>query len=127
MKLKKYAVFVGGAFLLFSFSAFAKAKDHVMVSLDSPTYVGSTLVKPGQYKVEWRGTPNNEQVSFLDGSTVVATTHGKMEAQAKASPYTDVDTTPAKDDHRAVHEIDFQNQKQALILAQGEMLQGQGN
>ncbi len=127
MKLKKYAALVGGAFLLLPFSAFAKTKDHVTVSLDSPTYVGSTLVKPGQYKVEWRGTPDNEQVSFLNGSTVVATTQGKMETEAKASPYTDVDTTPAKDDHRAVHEIDFQNQKQVLILTQSQTVQGQGN
>jgi|SRR5579862_1026460 len=111
------------ALLLFPATTFAKDKDkdkdrnQGTLMLSSPVRVGSTLLEPGAYKVEWQGSGSTANVDILQGNKTVAT------VPAAVVSYTDhqdeaIIHHPADDPQKlTLEEIDFAKQKQGLRLA----------
>jgi hypothetical protein len=103
--------------LLFPVSALARNNAH-SVQIFDVVQIGSTQLKPGNYKVEWQGTGPAVQVSFQqNGKTVVTvpatlkTNDDQVTQDAIMIEATSADTTELK-------EIDFGRQKEALVFEQ---------
>jgi hypothetical protein len=103
--------------LLFPLGALARNNAHSVQILDV-LQIGSTQLKPGNYKVEWQGTGPAVQVSFQqNGKTVVTmpatlkTNDDQVTQDAIMTEATSADTTELK-------EIDFGRQKEALVFEQ---------
>jgi hypothetical protein len=114
MKFVKYsAVLVLVSFAL-SLGAFAKDRNEGKFSLTEAAQIGSTQLKPGDYKVTWDGTGSDVQVKILQGKNVVATTSAKL---VDKSLGTDAVTLGGTSGVKTVEEIDFSNHKQSLVFA----------
>ena len=70
----KFSTFSSGTLLglslILAASAFAGTKDNFQIG--NPVTVDGTLLKPGNYTIEWDGTGPNVQVSVIQGKTVKA-------------------------------------------------------
>jgi hypothetical protein len=102
---------------LLPLGALARNNAHSVQILDV-LQIGSTQLKPGNYKVEWQGTGPAVQVSFQqNGKTVVTmpatlkTNDDQVTQDAIMTEATSADTTELK-------EIDFGRQKEALVFDQ---------
>lgn len=113
----KYLASIAALALAFSLSAFAKTSNSGSFDLTDTAQIGSTVLQPGHYKVEWSGSDTALQVSILQHGKTVATTQGKLKELPSKSPYTSVSTTAGNDNSRQVNEIDFGNRTDALIFA----------
>jgi hypothetical protein len=117
MKYGRLFVLAVTVAMLFSLSAFARSKDEGSMTLVDPALVGSTHLKPGNYKVEWNGTGDHVKVNILEHGKTVATTPAKLVTRPKPSPYNAVVTTPLKNSKaKGIDEIDFDNRTEALVL-----------
>jgi hypothetical protein len=101
--------------LLFPVGALARNNAH-SVQIFDVVQIGSTQLKPGDYKVEWQGTGPAVQVSFQqNGKTVVTvpatlkTNDDQVTQDAIMTEATSAGTTELK-------EIDFGRQKEALVF-----------
>ena len=110
--------------LLFPVGALARSNAH-SVQIFDVVLIGSTQLKPGNYKVEWQGTGPAVQVSFQqNGKTVVTvpatlkTNDDQVTQDAIMTEATSADTTQLK-------EIDFGRQKEALVFDQNQNPSGQ--
>jgi hypothetical protein len=94
-----------------------KDKNEGTLMLSSPVQVGSTMLEPGTYKVEWQNSGSTANVDILQGNKTVAT------VPATVVSYTDsqdeaITHHPAEDPQKqTLEEIDFAKQKQGLRLA----------
>jgi hypothetical protein len=76
------------------------------ITLGTAAQVGSTTLKPGDYRVEWQGTGSNVNVNFMQGSKVVATAPATVEQ--KESHNNSIQLTNAGGNGTAtVREIDW--------------------
>lgn len=99
-----------------SLSAFAKDKSEAKFTLNDTATLGSTQLKPGDYKAEWSGTAPNVDVKILKGKDVVATAPAKL-AENKASLGTNAVTLgPGNGTVKSLDEVDFNSGKQSLIF-----------
>ncbi len=104
--------------MLSPFGAFARDKNQHSVDLYDSVQVGSTQLKPGNYKVEWQGTGPAVQVNFLQFGKTVATAPATLQSNNQVTHDEVVtDSTGSK----ALREIDFAHQKETLTFAQGGM------
>ena len=119
MKTKyfQYLAVLSTLALLFPLGALARNNAH-SVQIFDVLQIGSTQLKPGNYKVEWQGTGPAVQVSFQqNGKTVVTmpatlkTNDDQVTQDAIMTEATSADTTQLK-------EIDFGRQKEALVFDQ---------
>ncbi|MGA8340734.1 MAG: hypothetical protein WB781_02245 [Candidatus Sulfotelmatobacter sp.] len=110
--LASFAVFL----LILSASAFAKASHSGKFTLSEPAKVGTTQLKPGDYKAEWSGPANNLQVSIIQHGQTVATTQGHLKNLQEPAPYSSVTERTLADQTKKVDEIDFNNSKEALMV-----------
>jgi hypothetical protein len=78
MKSMKYVALLALVASSLTLGAFAKDKNEGKFTLTDTTQVGSTQLKPGDYKVVWEGTGTEVQVKILQGKNVVATVPGKL-------------------------------------------------
>lgn len=53
-------------FLFLPLTAFARSKDTGSLSLFSTAKIGTTQLKPGNYKVRWDGNAGNVNVNILE-------------------------------------------------------------
>ena len=67
---------VMGLALLLASSAFAASKANL--TLQHPTTVNGTTLKPGDYKLEWDGSGPNVEVSIIQGKNVVTKVPAKV-------------------------------------------------
>jgi len=67
---------VMGLALLLASSAFAATKANL--TINNPTTLNGTKLKPGDYKLEWDGSGPNVEVSVLQGKKVVAKVPAKV-------------------------------------------------
>ncbi len=74
---------VMGLALLLASSAFAGTKANL--TLQSPTTLNGTKLKPGDYKLEWDGSGPNVEVSIMQGKNVIAKVPAKL-VELKAAP-----------------------------------------
>lgn len=75
-----------GLALTLASTAFAASKANL--TLNNPTSVNGTTLKPGDYKLEWDGSGPNVEVSFLQGKKVVTKAPAKL---------VDLDRAPSND------------------------------
>lgn len=124
MKTVKYLFLLAGIAMLLPLSALAKDSNEGKFSISEPVQVGSTQLKPGDYKVQWDGSGDAVQVKILQGKKTVATTSGKLVNREQAAPYNSVVLKNANSG-KAINEIDFSNRKEALVLTDSAMSSGQ--
>jgi len=67
---------VMGLALLLATSAFAATK--ASLTLQNPTTINGTKLKPGEYKLQWDGSGPNVEVSIMQGKTVLAKVPAKV-------------------------------------------------
>jgi len=67
---------VMGLALLLTSSAFAATK--ASLTLQNPTIINGTKLKPGDYKLQWDGSGPNVEVSIMQGRTVLAKVPAKV-------------------------------------------------
>jgi len=123
MKCVKYVAVLATLILGLSLGAFAKDKNEGKFTLGNTAKVGSTELKPGDYKVEWQGSGDAVEVKILQGKKVVATTTAKLVEQkepARADAVTLDNQTSAK----ILREIDFGNRKESLVFGSNQIPQG---
>jgi hypothetical protein len=99
-----------------SLSAFAKDSHSGKFTLSNTVQVGSTQLRPGEYKVEWNGPANNVKIEILQNGKTVATTDGQIKNLQQRAPYDAVLTRTAQDNTETLDEIDFGNRSEALVL-----------
>jgi hypothetical protein len=78
MKSMKYVALLALVASSLTLGAFAKDKNEGKFTLSDPVQLGSTQLKPGDYKVVWDGTGSDVQVKILQGKNVVATAPAKL-------------------------------------------------
>jgi len=109
--------------VLCAFSAFAKDKNEGKFTLQNSTTVGSTNLKPGEYKFAFDDMGSSVQVKFLQGKTVVATANASVMENTLRQAGVAV-TTAEAGNTRIIKQIDFG--KRTLTFASGEgAVQGQ--
>ena len=81
MKLMKYFALLAFVATL-TVGAFAKDRNEGKFTLSDNVQLGSTQLKPGDYKATWEGTGSDVQVKILKGKDVVATVPAKLEDKA---------------------------------------------
>jgi hypothetical protein len=121
MKYVNYLGIVALFAMVFSFSAFAKDKTVHSVTIGDPVTVGTTHLKPGDYKVEWHGSTPAVQVDFLQNGKTVATAPAKLETNDSNVVQDEVVTDRTNSKSRTLKEIDFAHQKEALVFTQSAM------
>jgi hypothetical protein len=124
MKSAKYLFLLAGIAMLLPLGAYAKDTNEGRFTISESVQVGSTQLKPGDYKVQWDGSGDAVNVKILQGKKTVATTSGKLVNHDQAAPYNAVvlkDATGGK----TINEIDFGNRKEALVLTDAQMSGGQ--
>jgi hypothetical protein len=67
---------VMGLALLLTSSALAATK--ASLTLQNPTIINGTKLKPGDYKLQWDGSGPNVEVSIMQGRTVLAKVPAKV-------------------------------------------------
>jgi hypothetical protein len=104
-----------GAALLLASSAFAATK--ATLTLDNPTTVNGTQLKPGDYKLEWDGTGPNVEVSIVKGKTVVAKVAAKVVDLTSASANSAAVITKNGDGTATLAGARFEGKKYGLDLS----------
>jgi hypothetical protein len=80
MKLMRYFALLAFVATL-TLGAFAKDQNQGKFTLTDTVQLGSTQLKPGDYKAAWEGTGSDVQVKILKGKEVVATVPAKLADQ----------------------------------------------
>src|SRR5215467_3785774 len=120
MKSVKFAVLLA---LVMSLSAAVFARDSKSEGkfiLSDSVQVGSTELKPGDYKATWEGSGSDVQVKILQGKNVVATTSAKLEDRPVAQ---DSISTGNANGAKTLNEIEFGGLRKALVLSNSETAQ----
>ena len=120
MKSVKFASVFALVIFGLSLTSFGKDKNEGKFTVWSPVQVGSTELKPGDYKATWEGTGSDVQVKILQGKNVVATTPAKLETRPVAQ---DSIATGNANGAKTLQEIDFGGLHKALVFNNSETAQ----
>ena len=115
MQSLKYLALTAAATLIFSAGAFAKDSHSGSFDLGETGRIGSAVLQPGHYKVEWNGPDNALQISIVQHGKIIATTQGRLKELPSKSANTAVEIRTDKS--QKLDEIDFANRTDALVLA----------
>ncbi len=113
MKFAKYSAVLALVAFSLSLSAFAKDKNEGKFNLADPASVGSTQLRPGDYKAVWEGTGSDVQVKILQGKNVVATSSAKLVDNPTRQ---DSVTVKGEVGARSIDEIDFAGARKSLVF-----------
>jgi hypothetical protein len=114
--LQSTASFIAAGLLLCG-SAFARDMNSGSLELTEPTYVGSTVLKPGHYKVEWTGPESGLKVAITQHGKTVATADATLKQLPKKSASDAITLENTQDQTKRLNEIDFSNRTEALMLS----------
>jgi hypothetical protein len=103
--------------LLFPLRALARDNKH-SVDITDVVQVGSTQLKPGNYRVEWQGTGPVVQVSFQQNGETVVTLPATLKTNDNHVTQDAIETKGSSADKNVLEEIDFGRQKEALVFDQ---------
>jgi hypothetical protein len=103
--------------LLFPLGALARDNQH-SVDITDAVQVGSTQLKPGNYKVEWQGTGPVVQVSFQQNGETLVTLPATLKTNDDQVTQDAIETKGSSADEKVLEEIDFGHQKEALVFDQ---------
>ena len=116
-KYLQYLAVLSTLVLLFPVGALARNNAH-SVQLFDVVQIGSTQLKPGNYKVEWQGTGPAVQVSFHQNGKTVVTVPATLKANDDQVTQDAVVTEATGAGTSTLKEIDFGHQKEALVFDQ---------
>jgi hypothetical protein len=116
MKFVKYSAVLALVAFTLSLGAFAKDKSNNegKFTLGDTAQVGSTQLKPGDYKAVWDGTGPDVQVQLLQGKHVMATTSAKLVDKSYAQDA--VTLGPGSGGVKTLDEVDFGSRNKALVF-----------
>ena len=119
MKIKYVhcVTFLATAALLFPLAVSARGNSH-SVEISDAVQVGSTQLRPGNYKVEWQGTGPAVQVSFQQNGKTVVTVPATLKTNDDQVTQDSIMTEATSADTTELKEIDFGRQKEALVFDQ---------
>ena len=120
MKSVKFAAVLALAVFGLSLGAFAKDRNEGKFTIWSPVQLGSTELKPGDYKASWEGTGSDVQVKILQGKNVVATTSAKLEDRPVAQDSVSMGNANGA---KTLQEINFGGLRKALVFSNSETAQ----
>jgi hypothetical protein len=118
MRLAGFSALLCAFAIVLSTGAFAKAKNEGSFDLSQAATVGATQLQPGHYKVEWTGTSGTVNVDIMQNGKTIATAQGTLKELGSRPAYDSVTLKANTDHHNRIEEIDFHNQKDALILSE---------
>lgn len=78
MKSQKKFILAAIFVVVFSIAAVAADKSHATITVYHPAQLGSTLVAPGEYDLNWTGTGNDVKVTLSKGKKVLVTAPAKV-------------------------------------------------
>ena len=103
MKAKLLAV-AAALLLMAPVAALAANRHSKSITLDNPTMVGNTQLKPGDYKVEWSGSGPQVTATFLKDGKTVASAPATLEQ--RKSPYDGaLDLKTTANNTKVLHDI----------------------
>jgi hypothetical protein len=105
-----------GLALTLASSAFAASKANL--TLNNPTSVNGTTLKPGDYKLVWDGSGPNVELSILQGKKVVTKVPAKIVDLEKASNNDSALLRQNGDGSTTLAGVRFQGKKYALELGE---------
>jgi hypothetical protein len=117
MRSIKYLASFAAATLLLGASAFAKDLNSGSFELTEPAHVGSTVLKPGHYKVEWTGPETGLKVSITQRGKTVATADATLKQLPAKSASDAITLGNTQDNTKRLDEIDFSHRSEALVLS----------
>jgi len=104
---------------LLAFGGSAYARDNARsVEIFDAVQIGTTELKPGNYKVEWQGTGPAVEVSFLRNGKTVLTVPGMLKTNDDQVTQDAIVTEATGTGTSTLTEIDFRHLKQALVFDQ---------
>jgi hypothetical protein len=121
MKTIKYTALLSMLALLSAVGALARDKNQHSVEITESVQVGSTQLKPGNYRLEWQGTGPEIQVNFVHNGETVATVPGTLKTNDAHVTQDDVVTDTTSANTKSLEEIDFAHNKESLIFEQSGM------
>jgi hypothetical protein len=95
----------------------ARDKAHSVEILDA-MQIGTTELKPGNYKVEWQGAGPVVQVSFQQNGKTVFTVPGTLKTNDDQVTQDAIVTKATGAGMSMLDEIDFGHQKEAVVFDQ---------
>jgi len=88
------------------------------VEISDVVQIGSTQLKPGNYKVEWQGAGPAVQVSFQQNGKTVVTVPATLKTNDNQVSQDAIMTEATSAGTSTLKEIDFGHQKLALVFDQ---------
>ena len=88
------------------------------VEISDVVQIGSTKLKPGNYKVDWQGTGPAVQVSFQQNGKTVVTVPGTLKTNDDQVTHDAIVIEATSADTSTLIEIRFGHQKEALVFDQ---------
>jgi hypothetical protein len=117
VKYLRYLALLSMAALIWPAAAMARDNNEHTVAIPDSVQVGSVRLKAGTYKVEWRQSGPNVQVTFLRHGKAVASVPGILQTNDKQVTQDDVVTRKTAANVKVLREIDFGHQKEALLFS----------
>ncbi len=117
MQSLKYVSSFLAVALLLGAAAFAKDANSGKFTLDESARIGSTVLRPGEYKAEWSGSNTALTVSILQHGKTVATTQGTLKELPAKAPADAISIKTLPDKTQQVDEIDFNHRTEALVFS----------
>lgn len=115
MKFGKYIAIAAVLVSSLSLNTFAKGKNETWVTFSEKVQVGSTEVKPGDYKLQWDGNGPDVQVKVISGKDVVATVPAKLLANTSKQGM-DAIQTGGDANAKQLEKVDFAGGRQSLVF-----------
>jgi hypothetical protein len=116
-KYLQYLTVLSTLALLFPLGALARNNAH-SVQIFDVVQIGSTQLRPGNYKVEWQGTGPAVQVSFQQNGKTVVTVPATLKTNDDQVTQDSIKIEATTADTTELKEIDFGRQKEALVFYQ---------
>ena len=88
--------------------------DSKHIRFDEPVTIGSVVLQPERYRVEWTGTGSEVRVAFMRGSKTLAITTGKLLFEKNRYLHRAFETTRMSDNSKMLTRISFANR--ALVF-----------
>lgn len=88
------------------------------VVVEDPVELAGKTLQPGQYKVEWQGNGPAVKVKFLQYGNRVLTAPARVAHLQKKAPYDAVVETTKNNGKKTISEIEWNNQREALMFGQ---------
>lgn len=121
MKFTHYLAIIAVAATLSPLGAFASDKTSRSVKISDPVTVGSTQLKPGDYRVEWQGNGPSVQVNFMHNGKTVATVPAQVQSNDPKVTRDEILMDRSHANAQTLTEIDFGHGKEALVFSPSGM------